>query len=241
MRKKDPLITQQELDSRLVNLFLLQKNKKIDGIPKVSFLGGSNMVVSISRKNCFPVNISIGSKWFRLGLYTSEELETNPRIKLDFPQTAYVTFQDLKTIYEEVQKLKVEYGLLSTVLVAQYYDQLPKNFTLTLDYIKEIFSSCTMQTWKQKPKTLLNKLINIPKEEKPQIPPKKAKFIEVKEDKEVKLTEQELNQQINLEPEKRSKKEIEEELEDLDIQMRLLSLEKQQIMLQQRINKLKRA
>lgn len=239
MRKKDPLITQQELDSRLVNLFLLQKNKKIDGIPKVSFLGGSNMVVSISRKNYFPVNISIGSKWFRLGLYTSEELETNPRIKLDFPKTTYVNFQDLKTVYEEVQKLKEEYGLLNTVLVSQYYDQLPKNFILTLDYIKEIFSSCTTKIWLQKPKNLLNKLIGKPKEE-PQIPQKKAKFIEIKEDKEVKLTESQLNQPINLDPEKRSKKEVEEELEDLDIQMRLLNLEKQQIMLQQRINKLKR-
>lgn len=241
MRKKDPLVTQQELDSRIVNLYLLQKNKEIEGTAKVSFLGGSNMVVSISRKNYFPVFISIGSKWFRLGLYTSEELETNPRIKLNFPPTTYVTFQDLKTVYEEVQKLKVKYGLLSTVLVSQYHDQLPKDFILTLDYIKEIFSSCTMKTWEQKPKPLLNKLINTPKEEKPQIPPKKIKFIEVKEDKEVKLTEQELNQPINLEPEKRSKKEIEEELEDLDIQMRLLKLEKEQILLQQRINKLKRA
>lgn len=241
MRKKDPLVTQQELDSRIVNLYLLQKNKEIEGTAKVSFLGGSNMVVSISRKNYFPVFISIGSKWFRLGLYTSEELETNPRIKLNFPPTTYVTFQDLKTVYEEVQKLKVKYGLLSTVLVSQYHDQLPKDFILTLDYIKEIFSSCTMKTWEQKPKPLLNKLINTPKEEKPQIPPKKAKFIELKEDKEVKLTEQELNQPINLEPEKRSKKEIEEELEDLDIQMRLLKLEKEQILLQQRINKLKRA
>ena len=240
MRKKDPLVTQQELDSRIVNLYLLQKNKEIEGTAKVSFLGGSNMVVSISRKNYFPVFISIGSKWFRLGLYTSEELETNPRIKLNFPPTTYVTFQDLKTVYEEVQKLKVKYGLLSTVLVSQYHDQLPKDFILTLDYIKEIFSSCTMKTWEQKPKPLLNKLINTPKEEKPQIPPKKIKFIEVKEDKEVKLTEQELNQPINLEPEKRSKKEIEEELEDLDIQMRLLKLEKEQILLQQRINKLKR-
>lgn len=266
MPKIDPFVSQQELDTRLLNLFLLQEEKGNDkGFLKVNLLGGSNMFVAVSPAKYFPVYINITNNWFRLGAYSSEELETNPKIKMEFPATAYVNYQDLKTIFHETKRLKQEYGKLNQALVSTYHDQIPRNYSITVAHIREIFGSCTNKLWKQKPQPLLHELAKLTKKEiqqEPEIsqvpeimkvlevtkvpkipknPPRKAKFIEVKEDKEVKLTEQQLNQPINLEPEKRSKKEIEEELEDLDIQMRLLKLEKEQILLQQRINKLKRA
>lgn len=259
MPKIDPFVSQQELDTRLLNLFLLQEEKGNDKrFLKVNLLGGSNMFVAVSPAKYFPVYINITNNWFRLGAYSLEELETNPKIKIEFPATAYVNYQDLKTIFHETKRLKQEYGKLNQTLVSTYHDQIPRNYPITVAHIREIFGSCTNKLWKQKPQPLLHELAKLIKKEiqqEPEIsqvpevtkvpkipknPPRKTKFIEVKEDKEVKLTEQELNQPINLEPEKRSKKEIEEELEDLDIQMRLLNLEKQQIMLQQRINKLKR-
>lgn len=260
MPKIDPFVSQQELDTRLLNLFLLQEEKGNDkGFLKVNLLGGSNMFVAVSPAKYFPVYINITNNWFRLGAYSSEELETNPKIKMEFPTTTYVNYQDLKKIFHETKRLKQEYGKLNRALVSTYHDQIPRNYSITEAHIREIFGICTNKLWKRKPQPLLHELAKLTKKEIqqepeimkvpevtkvpkiPQKPPRKAKFIEVKEDKEVKLTEQQLNQPINLEPEKRSKKEIEEELEELDIQMRLLNLEKQQIMLQQRINKLKRA
>lgn len=144
MRTNKPFLTQQELDTRLFNLYLLlMKKNKTAPVMKVSLLGNSNMVVAVSSKKCFPIYFSLGGKWFKLGLYSSEELETNPQVQLEYPKTTYLNYQDIRTIYEEIQKLKLEYLNVSTVLVGQYYDQLPRDFILTLDYIKEIFSSCT--------------------------------------------------------------------------------------------------
>lgn len=77
--------------------------------------------------------------------------------------------------------------------------------------------------------------------EKSQEPPKDPQFVEVKKNEEVKLSEKVLDQEVKFEEEPLSSKEINEQIEDLEVQMKLLNIEKQQIMLQQKINKLKRA
>lgn len=221
-------ITQKELDKRLMNLFLLQKNKEIKGTPRISLQGQSNMFVGISGKNYFPVYIIFGNSWFFLGLYSSEELETNPELDLNFPETTYLTFQDLETIYKQVLKLKDQYGNVSTELTKEYRKRTPKGYCLTFDSIKEIFRTCSLVVQRTQSKNVERSMNNFQNDIRNQMP------------KEVKH-EPEFDLPLNFEPEKPSRKQIEEELEDLDVQMRLLNLEKQQIVLQQKINKLKRA
>lgn len=247
------MLTQQELDFRLLNIFLLKEERGNAVFPKVSLLGRSGIYVGVSPRNYFPVYINIANDWFRLGSYTSEELETNPKIKLSFPDTTYLNYQDLLNFFHETKRLKVEYGKLDENLVRSYHLYLPSAFPLTIAHIREIYSSCTTYTWKRKPSKLLDELkknhgfekndeIKGPSEspEPTKKPPKPAQFFEIKEDEEV-IAEIREKEQKKPESVKLSKKEVQEELEDLDIQMRLLKLEKEQILLQQRINKLKRA
>lgn len=247
-----PMLTQQELDFRLLNLFLLKDKKGQNPFPRISLLGSSSIYIGLSPRNYFPVYLNIAKDWFRLGAYTSEELETNPQIKLAYPETTYLNYQDLLNFCHETQRLKKEYGALDDKLVRSYHLYLPPEFAITIAHLREIFGSSTNRLFKQKSRPLLDEIRKMYRvkgdqviEETTTLPesPKPPKFIEVKGNKEGNeevITEIETKELTKPERAKRSKKEIEEELEDLDIQMRLLNLEKQQIMLQQRINKLKR-
>lgn len=247
-----PMISQQELDFRLLNLFLLKDNKEKKIFPKVSLLGRSGIYIGFSPKEYFPVYINIAKDWFRLGAYSSEELETNPKIKLFYPETTYLNYQDLLNIFHEVRRLKLEYGALDDQLVRSYHLYLPAEFSITIDHIREIYGSSTKRLFKQKSRPLLDeikkkyRLVENEVIEEPPAPPpppespKPPKFIEIKGKEEV-ITETVKKEPTKPESVKLSKKEVQEELEDLDIQMRLLKLEKEQILLQQRINKLKRS
>lgn len=241
MRRQKPLTTQTELDTRLLNYCLLPaEGKRAESSKRVEMNGRSNIFVSVSARKHFPVCLLLSRRVFNLGCYSSEELETNPELQLKkFANKTYLTYQDLVFFAQEIKKLKSEWGNLSRDEVIKYHASLPnKNVVIPIEKVRDIFIRCSKNVLGRKipPKFFTSKEID-----KSQEPPKRPQFVEVKKNEEVKLSEKVLDQEVKFEEEPLSSKEINEQIEDLEVQMKLLNIEKQQIVLQQKINKLKRA
>ncbi len=221
------VLSQRELDTRIKNLLMLPAEQKKQ-ITEIAFGGdtGINIVVW-GERNSIAVSIHMSRTRFLLGTYSSEELETNPDIDFTLPSDKVVLkYSDLLEI-RELQLNEKRWGKLDNEKVRFVRSLSPRGTIFNKQDLQKIYKYCS-----KVPNYSMSEIKTAFTETTTNIPePVKRRSLNTTREKQ--------KQEKAQEKEKKGGSVL-EEIEDLEIQMKLLNIERAQILLQQKINKLKR-